>query len=241
MRITSIALLSLIVLSLFSCKRNIEEGHGTVKTETRDVSGFTAIEISAPIDATITVDSTKPVSVILKGYSNLLEKITTTVENGTLIIDKEHAIDLFNDEDLTATITVPSLSSLGIAGASDADLKGNISGPSFKLTVSGAGDVTIDKLNVNDFESKMSGAGDLHIKGGVVNNASFKVAGAGDVSAYALRAKIVTASVAGAGDIEVTVSDNLDAHVAGVGSISYKGHPQLQSKVSGIGGVEDAN
>jgi hypothetical protein len=241
MRITSIAVFSLLGLSLLSCKRNVEEGHGEVKTETRNVSRFNAIEISAPIDAIITVDSTKPISVALKGYANLLDKITTTVENNTLVIDKEHVIDLFNDEDLTTTITVPSLSSLSIEGASDADIKGSINGSTFKLKVSGAGDVTIDKLNVDDFESTMSGAGDLHVKGGAVNNASFSVAGAGDVSAYALRAKTVTASVAGAGDVEVTVSDNLNAHVAGVGSISYKGHPQLQSNVNGIGGVEDAN
>lgn len=241
MKLSNALLICTSVLIASSCKRNIEEGHGKITSESRVVSGFTAVEISAPMDATITVDNTKQASVSLKGYANLLKKITTKVENGTLVIDKDNLIDFFNDEELHATIVVPSLEGLTISGASDADIKGNVTGAHFKLKVSGAGDVTIDKMSASEFESEMSGAGDLHIKGGEVNSASFRVAGAGDVSAYAMRAKTVIASVAGAGDVEVSVSDNLNAKVTGVGSVSYKGHPQVQSNISGIGEVEDAN
>jgi hypothetical protein len=241
MKLSNALLICSSILIASSCKRNIEEGHGKITSENRNVSGFTAVTISAPMDATITVDNTKQASVSLKGYANLLEKITTKVENGVLVIDKDDLIDFFNDDELHATIVVPSLEALTIAGASDADIKGAVTGAHFKLKVSGAGDVTIDKMSASDFESELSGAGDLHIKGGEVNNASFRVTGAGDVSAYAMRSKNVTAKVAGAGDVEVSVSDNLEAKVTGVGSISYKGHPQVQSDVSGIGEVEDDN
>lgn len=232
---------SCILLSVVSCKRNSEEGYGKIITNNISVAGFSSIEIGAPLDAEIIVDSTKSASLSIKGYANLLEKITSKVEGGKLIIEKEGLIDFYTDKDIVATIIVPSLSAFTINGASDADIKGNLTGNSFRLKVSGAGDVTIDNLHVNNFESTLSGAGDLTIKNGIVENASFHVRGAGDVSAFALQAKTVNANVTGAGDIDVSVSEKLNARVAGAGSISYKGHPQVQSDISGIGEVDDAN
>lgn len=232
--------LSLVLTT--SCKRNVTEGHGKIVSENRAVGSFSAIEINAPIDAIITVGGATQTSVSLKGYANLLEKIKTNVENGTLVISKDNVINFYSDEDMIATITLPSINSLSIRGASDADIKGIVSGDKFVLKVSGAGDVSIEKLNVNNFESSLSGAGDLKVEAGVANIASFMVRGAGDISAYALACKKVDANVSGAGDIKVNVSEELNAKISGAGSINYKGHPKnVSSNIKGFGEVEEVN
>lgn len=238
---TGIVICVCVAMLSASCKRNTTEGHGKISTEARSLESFTSVEIGAPLDVKIVVDSTKQSSCTLKGYQNLLEKINTKVENGILIIDKEDIINFYTDHDVIATITVPSLKMLTIKGAADADIQGTITGDNFSLKVSGAGDVVIHDLNTNSFESVLAGAGDLTIKKGNVNNVIYQVRGAGDVDAYALLTKNTKASVSGAGDIEVNVSENLDARISGAGSISYKGHPKVQSDINGIGEVEAAN
>ncbi|MBS1774045.1 MAG: DUF2807 domain-containing protein [Bacteroidetes bacterium] len=223
-------------LLIASCKSNGSKEGAT--TENRSVTFFNAIEISAPLDADITVGGTTS-TVQLKGDKKLLEKIKVEVKGDRLVISKDDGIWPFHlNEHLSAVINVPSLTALEISGASDANVKGDIKTSNFTLDVSGAGDVTLASLTADNFTSSLSGAGDLTINGGTVGNATFRVTGAGDVAAFPLVCKQVETHVAGAGDIELTANEKLDVHIAGAGSVTYKGAPSITSDIKGAGSLE---
>lgn len=233
-------LLSLSVLCI-SCKRNVTHGTGESGSDTRNVSGFSAIEISAPVHAMIKVDSNAQAAVELEGYKNLLSLIKTEVRGNTLRIYMDDLAHYNTDKDIVAHITVPSLTSLEISGAGEADIAGKVSVTDFKLDITGSGDVMIENISSNNFSADLSGAGNLEIKNGSTDKAIFDVTGAGAVSSYPFVAKHVVATVTGAGDIEVNATEHLDANITGVGNISYKGHPVIAQDITGAGDLEDAN
>lgn len=242
MKHLSVIILALALLATASsCKRKTEEGHGKVGVKDYDVAAFTALDVAAPIDVDVTIGNVSKPTVSIKGYENLLGKITCTVENGVLKIEKDGIFTLYTDKDIKAAITVPSLSVLTIHGTSEAKIHGSITGSSFVLDIKGAGDVTIDEINTNSFITKVSGAGDLDVKKGIVNTAEFNVTGAGDIDAFGLQIKDLNADLSGAGDIEVSVSGSLNANINGAGSVNYKGNPTITSDINGIGSLEKVN
>jgi len=216
-------------------------GKGKILTDNRTVSSFNAIDIDAPVKSNITVTPGAQPSVVLNGYENIIKIIKVRVEGNTLHIYTDNFLNLSSDKDVSAEITVPSLSSLSISGASDANINGNISGSDFSLHISGVGKVNIANVNVSSLSAHISGAGDVTINSGSVNTALYQLSGTGSVSAFNLQTQQSSATVSGAGDIELNVQKQLDAHISGAGSIRYKGHPVISSGVSGIGKLTDAN
>lgn len=216
-------------------------GKGKILTQTRAVSSFSSIDIDAPVKSNITVNPSAQPSLTLNGYENILSIIKVRVEGNTLHIYTDNFLNLSSDKDVTAEITVPSLSSLSISGASDANINGNITGSDFTLHISGVGKVNIASVNVTNLSAHISGAGDVAISAGTIGTAVYQLSGTGSVSAFNVQTQQSSATVSGAGDIELNVQKSLDAHISGAGSISYKGHPVISSGVSGVGKLTDAN
>lgn len=233
---------SLVALMfLTACKRNIVSGHGEIGTEHRNAGNFTAVEIDAPLNTTIHIDSAAQSSLQLKGYKNLLSYIKAEVRGNVLHIHLQKAIAFENDKDIEASITVPSLNAVTIKGSSDVDIHGDLKGDNFKLQVRGAGDIVIDNVHLNELKAELAGAGSLELKNGAINNARYKVSGAGSIEAFGVNTNTADAELLGAGDMELNVAQKLDAEIKGAGSISYKGHPEVTKHVIGIGSLEDAN
>ena len=217
------------------------KGSGNFVSEERTTQSFSTIEISAPVTANIHVRADAQPSVKLLGYESLLSEIDVNVEGNALKISSKKAIDFDTDKDVVAEIMVSSFSDLSIMGASDANVDGSLRERDFSLKISGAGDVSLEELTVNNLTSTISGAGDVEIKSGSANTAHFKISGAGKVDAYGLQANVVSAKVSGAGDMNVTALKTLEAKVSGAGTIRYKGQPTLKSETSGIGEIAAAD
>lgn len=240
-RIFFIAAASAGMFGLASCMQNIVVGKGDKVTEQRAIQAFTSIEISAPVDAIITMDNGASPTLELNGYKNVFAHIKTEIKGNTLHIFTDKNVRIDNDRGVDILIRMPQLSGISISGASDVEVKNTITGDEFSLTVSGAGDIDIDDVNVKRFVTDLSGAGDLTIKKGTAEQANYQLSGAGDIDAYSLVAKNVIASVSGVGDIKLNATESLDASVSGAGSIDYKGHPVVKSDKSGVGSIEDTN
>jgi hypothetical protein len=232
---------ALIIATVFaSCGRRVITGTGSMTSENRNVGNFSKIDISAPVTANIHVQPGARPSIKLEGYKNLVDEIDTEIEGNTLRITGEKFINFDTDKDIHAEITVASLSELGIHGSADARVDGLITGENFELKISGAGDVSIQSVQVSNFTATISGAGDVDIESGSAGSAHFKISGAGDITSFGMQAEDVVAKVSGAGDMKVTALKNLDAKVIGAGSIYYKGQPALTSETSGVGEIASA-
>jgi hypothetical protein len=227
--------------SLASCKHQVISGSGAIGTETRILQNFSAIEIEASLKSSITIDSSAKASLELNGYKNLLPYIKTEVKGDVLRIYTERPIDFDSDKDVIATITMPSITGLTIRGTGEAEIHGVVKAEKFSFVLKGASDVTIDGLDVNNFDADIAGAGSLGLHAGRINFAHYRLAGAGNVEAFPVVCNESSATLLGAGDLELNVVQKLDAEIKGAGSISYKGHPAINKRILGVGSIDDAN
>ena len=239
-------ILSLIFIAVAavntSCKLNVLRGSGNKTSSSPAVTSFNAVKVDVTVKVTINMQDGVQPGMQINGYENVVKHIKTSVADNTLRIysdlDETWTID---NNDVSVTLTMPSITALDLTGASDADMHGNITGTSFKVAISGASDIKIDNLNVDDFSLEISGAGDVRINGGTVKHATYEINGAGDLKAFPLQAGEAVATISGAGTGEVTALQKLTAEINGAGTIRYKGHPAITQDVSGVGTIKDAN
>jgi hypothetical protein len=241
MKSPCLSVIAACCLLLSACAEHIVEGHGTVKTETRQLSstGFTKVAIHAPVDVHITVGGAPSLS--LEGYANLMPYLHTTVRDNTLRIFVDEYTELHTGRKVQVNISMPSLSALDLSGSCDAVVSGLVNSPDFALDVSGAASVDISEIHVNAFSADMSGSADLRLGSGQINTGSFDISGSGAIKAFGVTQQNTTLDLTGSADAEVTVAARLDVDISGAGNVAYKGHPNITQDVNGAGSIRDAN
>jgi hypothetical protein len=190
---------------------NGEQGDGVAKTETREVTEFTEIQV----DGTVKLDlAAGPLDKLtITGDQNLLPLIATEVVGGRLVIHE--AKPVHSKTPLVVSVHAPAVARIDTSGVANVVASG-LQGPMFTFTSSGVTD------------SQLSGQVDsLEIQSG----------GAGSVRAAGLAAKQVHVTVSGAGTVEVDATEKLKADVSGVGTVKYRGAPAVEKNVTGVGTV----
>jgi phage gp45-like len=189
------------------------QGSGVPATQTRNVAGFDSVELAGANNVVIHVGGKQ--SVVVRADDNLLDRVTTEVQAGTLVVANT-AGSFTTTTPMRVDVTVPAL------GA---------------LTLSGAGNMVVDGVDAESLEASLPGSGTL-TGSGSATRLDVSVAGSGTVQFTRLVASDVRASVSGSGSILVTATDRLDASVPGSGTIVYGGSPQDVTKnVSGNGAI----
>jgi hypothetical protein len=133
-------------------------------------------------------------------------------------------------------VEMRQLNQLSVSGASDLHAPGPLKLDQLKLSISGAGSVRLDQLQVRQLSFGISGAGDGQL-GGRVDELSLQISGKGKVVADRLQAHKARVSVSGIGNVLLWVTDELSANISGVGSVDYFGSPTVQRSVSGMGSI----
>ena len=180
------------------------QGTGSVKTESRSVSGFTKVEINRAIQATIAVDGKELVEV--KASESLLPIVSTKVENGVLIVDTTK--DYSTSAPIEAIIHCKSLADLQVNGASHAEISG-VDANEIKLEATGASKIELSG-NVSAVNVEASGASTVDITGATMDNLFAEANGASTIKAGAIQ--------------------SLEANASGASNISYKGDPKIIQK-----------
>ena len=141
-------------------------------SESRQVSGFTGIDMRTFARITLTQGTSK--SLTIEGPDNIVPLIRTTVSNGTLIIENTKNFTVLNMEGpkvLTLTIAVKDLSELTVSGAGQIEMDG-LSTSAFKLGMSGAGEVKISQFAAEQLDVSVSGQEASLLKGRSLRQAS---------------------------------------------------------------------
>ncbi len=241
-KLFAIVALIIAIAAVTSCRMNVLKGKGNKTTKIPATASFDAVDIDIDLKTTVNVQAGSVPKVEIAGYENLLEHVLAKVENNKLrIYDDLDETWTIESKEVEVTITVPTISLLKLSGAPDAVVHGNMTGPAFKLDISGASSVKIDNLNVDNFTVNVSGAADVDVKGGNVKTATYEINGAGNVKAYPLQSAEATASISGAGTCHLTALQKLTSEISGAGTIKYQGHPAITKEVSGVGTISDAN
>ena len=182
------------------------EGSGVLKTEKREVSGFSKIDGSGAINVEIVIQNDFNVEV--EADDNLLEYIKTEVSGDTLKIYSEGRLSRKNP--VNVKIGMPTIEGLEINGAS----KGSVL------------NVKSDELFV-----KANGASKITVVGEVKNLES-RINGASSVDAENLKSENVAIKVNGASRATVFATNQLKARANGASRITYVGEPTSIDKQS---------
>ena len=212
-----------------------ERGSGVMKTETRKVESFHAVEVSYPAQVFISQGGAE--SLKIEADDNILPGLQTRVRNNRLEIfyKVEEGRAVRPTKPVRITIVVRDLDEVDFESAGKLDIEG-IKTDSLDVSVSGAGDLKLKDIAVKNLSVNLSGAGSMAASG-TADDLSLNISGFGSFNGKELHGKTADVDLSGAGSATVWVDERLDAGISGAGSINYYGSPAVSKNISGVGGV----
>ena len=185
--------------------------------ESRPVSEFSQVGVSAPIDVQISIGDTH--SLAFEGDAEAISRLEAVVESGRLEIRARPGEKSWTwNRKVTARIVARRIDGLAVAGSGDITASG-IQGESLKVSIAGSGDVRV---------------------GGKVEGLTANIAGSGEIRAADLDAQRVNITIAGSGDATVRAQQALSVAVSGSGDVRYYGDPTVEKTIMGSGRVRRA-
>ncbi|MFN2105562.1 MAG: GIN domain-containing protein [Candidatus Promineifilaceae bacterium] len=221
---STILFLGIALTLLTACTALIERagdlktvaGSGNVVTETRPVSGFSAVSLRGM--GSVIIDQNGSESLQISADDNFLPYLKTEVRGDTLYIeasDDAEGVVFTNVTDLTFRINAAALEAIELAGAGSIEVN-DLDTETWRVTVPGAGSITVS---------------------GRTAEQTVEMEGAGSYNAENLESQEATIRSSGAGMAVVRVSDKLDVTIEGLGSVQYIGSPVVTQEINGLGSV----
>jgi putative autotransporter adhesin-like protein len=233
MRLVLASLLALVCLPAAARGRagHPVAGDGNLSVQKRDLPAFDAVRLETSIDVAGKGGAPREVTVRIDG--NLQDLLTTTVENGVLVIDAKDAFRAKRGS--TVEIAMPGLRRVEVEGSGDVAIEGGKG--ALELALDGSGDLRW-RGEASTLHARLEGSGDLLLEGRA-DVLRVRVEGSGDVDAARLAAVNAEASVEGSGDVELNLAGGtLSAAVEGSGDIHWRGDARTESiAVHGSGEV----
>ena len=215
-----------------------ERGSGNVVTETREVSGFHAIEVEYPAQVFVSQGSRE--SLEIEAEDNLLPNLKTEVRNGRLEIfyRRENGKHVNPTKTVKINIVVKDLDQVDFSSAGELSVE-KLKTDNLDVSLSGAGNLHLDDVQLRGLGVSLSGAGSMTASG-TAEDLDVNISGFGDFKGGDLHGQVARVNISGAGSATVWVDEDLMAGISGAGSISYYGAASVSKQISGVGGVTHA-
>jgi hypothetical protein len=216
------------LLLLFGCKKSCDcmKSTGSISIEERNLSPINSINVKNNVDVKFHYSNDYKLTV--RGGSNLLEKIETRIENGTLYIrnkNKCNWVRNFNPE-LEVNVWLPELSLIYVEDASaDIVFEDTIPIKNFRLdSFSSIGNYKLKLKGEIATLAIHNGAADLDALGSVGTLYLYGV-GYGKLNCEQLKTLNTYTDNQGTNDFYVNALNTLEVKISGSGNIYYKGNP----------------
>lgn len=191
----------------------VSSSSGGVEVESRQISGFTVVELQGIGD--LTIEQTGVESLTIEAADSILPKLTSDVTGGTLRLGAKPNTSVQATTPVKYRLTVKDLTGVSISGSASA---------------------SASKITTSRFAAGIRGSGTITI-GGTAEAQEIIIAGSGKYRAAELASKTATATMSGNGDAEVMVADQLQVTIIGSGSLTYHGNPTVDQSIIGSGKV----
>ncbi len=231
--------LPIIALTLMSCRfssalnRQVIQESGKMKTEQREVSGVERVSLEGIGDLTVIQGSTESLSV--EADQNVLPYIETVMRGRELVLRLKDGYD-YPHADIHYTLKIKSLNQVSISGAGNVTSE-KLSVGDLDLSISGTGNMKIDDLQAQNLKATASGSGNYDLKG-KVSSQNITISGVGNYTAGDMQSIDSSVTVSGSGNVTLWTTGKLDIHVAGFGNVNYYGQPVVTQSITGGGGVK---
>ena len=237
MKSLRIVLITLICMGTFNlAEAQINKrisGSGDVKTETRNIKGFTGVKTATAVDIYLTQGNN--FEVVVEADDNLIEYIVTEVKDDALNVYLDR-VSITGNKTMIVHVTMPEIVSIKASSAGDVICQTPIKADDLKISTSSAGDVKIDVV-AKTLDLNTSSSGDITISG-EADYLEANTSSAGDIKGYELTVREADVSASSAGDIKITVTERLTARASSAGDIYYQGDPTyVDARSSSAGDV----
>ncbi len=209
------------------------EGSGRVRTETRDVRRFTAIQVDGSGEVELRQGDRQ--SVVVEADDNVLDVVATEVRGSVLHLGFKPGTRLWHVTRLRFTVTAPSIEGIRITGSGDVRCADRLRADSLSLSISGSGSIDAD-VDTEALSLDIQGSGAIAVRGRT-GDQSISLGGSGNVSSRDLVSADARVHVSGSGNVSVTASRTLDIDMSGSGHVQYGGGAAPTIRSSGSGSV----
>lgn len=183
-------------------------GSSNITTEERNLNGFAAIDISNALDVRIVQAADFSVSV--SANDNLQQRVLTEVNSGLLELGL--ASGSYRNADITVTVALPTLRSLALNDATEAEVNGFADLDALTLVLNSASDLDVTNSSVRALDVQANAASELR--------------------AFGLQAEIADINASAASDLRLSVSDRLTGRAADASEVIYRGNPTVEVEVT---------
>lgn len=189
-------------------------GSGKLVSQQRNVSLFTGIRVTGTAKVIIRQDAAQ--SLRIEADDNIIDRVTTSVENGVLLVDLQQGS--YSNITVNVYASMQAVNLLEVVGTAE-----------FASTA---------PIQTDRIVCRITGTGTITLSGTAIDQ-TILITGSGSIHNFDLVCSTCSATISGAGNIEVSVTEQLDAVIAGTGSIVYAGNPPVvHQTISGIGSVK---
>ncbi|TRX39169.1 head GIN domain-containing protein [Flavobacterium restrictum] len=234
--ITQIIVATLTALLFASCNQIIERnaitGSGKVTTQKRIVQGdFNKIDVSNTIE--VIIEQSDKVAITVEADDNLQNGITTTVENGTLVIKCQYN-SFVNVSEKKVHIKMPLIE--GLTASSASSIKSNAVIVSNKMRLTASSAATIDVAIESDvINCDLSSASAIAVKGKALQMDVTSSSGS-SFNAKELLVNDITANASSGSVQNIHPIVSLNAEASSGGTISYNTNPKISKNAQSSGG-----
>ncbi|MEJ7805510.1 MAG: DUF2807 domain-containing protein [Telluria sp.] len=177
-------------------------------------------------------------SLVLIGDKENVAKVVVTQNGDTLNIDSEGtskwSFGHNKKHNVRAELTVPNLNELSSHGVGATEVQG-FTGNELKLSLDGAGSVTVDSAYKN-LVARLGGVGSMTLKPVNADQVDLKLRGAGHIEINGT-SKVLRADLGGVGSLDAhkLVADAVELDMSGLGGAKVYAKNSAKVKLSGMG------
>lgn len=234
--LTKIIIITLITLLFSSCKYNVDwgngiDGTGNVTIEKREVSeNFTRVKVNRGLEVIISQSDVKEIEV--EADQNLLEHISTKVENGTLIITSDESIE--SAESLIVRVQMPVVEGLTSTSGSHISTNATLKGKTIRLD-SSSGSKIEAALAYDEVRTNSSSGSSIIVSGKALSLITDASSGS-EITAEALEVNRVASDASSGSTTTVNALQELTATASSGSSIESVTTPTIINKEESSGG-----
>ncbi|MEG3087548.1 head GIN domain-containing protein [Sphingomonas sp. PB4P5] len=208
-------------------------GSGT--TRTFAAADFTAVELRGADDVDVRVGT--GFSVRAEGPAAELDKLKIERDGDTLKIGRvtSHGISWGSKNKVMVYVTMPRIAEGSVAGSGDLTID-RVEGQEFAGNLAGSGNITIAAFSVQSAKFAIAGTGDTKVAG-TAKRLKVEIAGTGDLDAAALKAESADVSIAGTGSVRAEVNGSANVNILGTGDVDLGKGATCSTSKMGTGEV----
>ena len=219
---------------------------GLAQTKTIDVDAFDKVIVSPHIQVvfqqgdaeSVTIESSavkedminievngKTLRIYLDGARDVT-KSEKTNENGY-----EQRKSIYNGTVVKVTVTYKQLEELSLRGEEKIVCKSTLKGKKFNLTIYGASQVYLNKVDLGYLKTIIYGESYLELKEGTIDRHKITAYGETKVNTLGVESKSAKIIAYGEGSYRLKVSDDLKITAYGEATVAYEGNPKVNKGI----------